>query len=97
MPYDQEVRITFDPAERAWTLENRGLDFLRAGAVIIQPTARFIDERRDYGECREMCYGMLDGRLVMVGYTRRGSAFHVFTMRKANAREQDDYGPAKDR
>jgi uncharacterized protein len=91
MPYDQEVRITFDPAKRAWTLENRGLDFLEAGEVLARPIVLLADERRDYGEPREVCFGMLRGRLVMVGYTRRGSAFHVFTMRKANARERRTY------
>jgi hypothetical protein len=46
------------------------------------------DRRRDYGETRIVCFGYLAGRLVVVGYTPRGSARHVFSMRKANAREK---------
>lgn len=46
------------------------------------------DTRRDYGEQRILCYGYLQGRLVVVGYVQRGSARHVFSMRKANAREK---------
>jgi uncharacterized DUF497 family protein len=30
---------------------------------------------------------MLAGRMVVVGYVQRGSARHVFSMRKANNRE----------
>jgi uncharacterized DUF497 family protein len=46
------------------------------------------DTRRDYGEQRILCYGHLQGRLVVVGYVQRGSVRHVFSMRKANAREK---------
>ena len=47
------------------------------------------DTRQDYGEARMICYGLLEDRLVVVGYVQRGAAIrHVFSMRKANAREQ---------
>ncbi|MGH7950144.1 MAG: BrnT family toxin [Candidatus Binataceae bacterium] len=46
------------------------------------------DTRRNYGERRVICYGMLAGRLVVIGYTQRGTARHVFSMRKANDREK---------
>lgn len=32
--------------------------------------------------------GLLSGRLVVIGYTPRGAARHVFSMRKANDREK---------
>ena len=50
------------------------------------------DTRRDYGERRIMCFGLLHGRMVVVGYVQRGNARHVFSMRKANEREQERYG-----
>jgi uncharacterized DUF497 family protein len=49
--------------------------------------------RRDYGEKRIICYGYLAGRMVVVGYTPRGAARHVFSMRKANEREQSKIAP----
>lgn len=51
------------------------------------------DARQDYGETRFICYGMLGNRMVVVCYTPRGAARHVFSMRKANTREQAHYGP----
>ncbi len=46
------------------------------------------DTRKDYGERRIVCFGMLRDRMVVIGYTPRGAARHVFSMRKANDREQ---------
>jgi uncharacterized DUF497 family protein len=87
------VRVTYDPAKREWTLTNRGLDFEDAAQVFDGLTAEVEDQRKDYGEKRIVCYGVLQGRLVVIGYTPRGRARHVFSMRKANAREQARFAP----
>jgi uncharacterized DUF497 family protein len=55
--------ITFDPAKRAATLEERGLDFADAALVFEGPTFELEDDRRDYGERRMLCFGVLRGRL----------------------------------
>lgn len=86
--YNNAMRITFDPAKRDLTLAERGLDFADAEHVFAGTTVEIEDTRRDYGETRIICFGLLAGRLVVVGYTPRGAARHVFSMRKANAREQ---------
>lgn len=65
------MRVIFDPAKRARTL----------------------DTRRDYGERRVICYGLLSGRLVVIGYTPRGTTRHIFSMRKANHREKARLAP----
>jgi uncharacterized protein len=85
------VRITFDPAKRARTLAERGLDFRDAAVVFAGTTVEIEDTRRDYGERRIVCYGLLSGRMVVVGYTPRGTDRHVFSMRKANAREKERF------
>lgn len=51
------------------------------------------DTRKDYGEQRIICYGQLAGRLVVIGYTPRGSVRHIFSKRKANDREQTRLAP----
>ena len=85
--------ITYDPDKRARTLEERGLDFEDAPLVFAGLTVEFEDTRKDYGEVRMLCYGKLEGRLVVVGYTPRGADRHIFSMRKANSREQDRLAP----
>jgi len=87
------MRLTFDPAKRDKTLTERGLDFLDAVEVFAGLTVDIEDTRKDYGESRFVCYGMLSGRLVVVGYTPRGEGRHIFSMRKANEREHYRIAP----
>ena len=87
------MRITFDPAKRARTLADRGLDFEDASIVFEGVTVEVEDTRKNYGEQRVICYGLLAGRLVVVGYTPRGNVRHVFSMRKANHREKARLAP----
>ena len=87
------MRISFDPMKRLRTLDERGLDFEDASAVFAGTTIEVDDTRRDYGERRIICYGLLSGRLVVIGYTPRGRTRHIFSMRKANDREKSRLAP----
>ena len=87
------MRISYDPAKREKTLLERGLDFEDAPLVFSGVTLEVEDTREDYGETRIICFGCLANRLVVIGYTQRGMVRHVFSMRKANAREQVRIGP----
>ncbi len=82
------MAFTFDPKKRAATLAERGLDFKDVGLVFAGTTFEVEDRRKDYGETRIICFGVLRGRIVVVGYTPRGADRHVFSMRKANDREK---------
>jgi len=90
------MRITFDPTKRNKALADRGLDFLDAEIVFEGVTLEFEDTRKDYGEQRIICYGLLAGRMVVIGYTPRGADRHVFSMRKANEREKTRIAPLLD-
>ena len=56
-------------------------------------TVEVEDTRKNYGEKRIVCYCLLAGRMVVVGYTPRGTVRHIFSMRKANDREQTRLAP----
>jgi uncharacterized protein len=86
------VKITYDPAKRAATLRDRGLDFEAASEVFAGVVIDIPDERFDYGEVRTMTVGHLRGRMVVVIWTARGDVRHVISMRKANGREQARFG-----
>ncbi|MBV6274193.1 BrnT family toxin [Alcaligenaceae bacterium CGII-47] len=47
--------------------------------------------RRDYGELREIGYGVIQRRLYCVVFTLRGERIHVISLRKANSREVQSY------
>ena len=87
------MRITFDPAKRDKTLAERGLDFADAALIFAGITLEVEDTRKKYGEPRILCYGYLEKRLVVVGYTPRGEDRHIFSMRKANDREKARIAP----
>ncbi len=87
------MQITFDAAKRKNTLAERGLDFTDAAVVFAGVTLEIEDTRKNYGEKRVICYGLLQGRMVVVGYAPRGADRHIFSMRKANEREQARIAP----
>ena len=87
------MAITFDPKKRVATLAERGLDFEDAALVFAGATFEVEDSRRNYGERRIVCFGVLQGRIVVVGYTPRGADRHIFSMRKANDREKTRIAP----
>ena len=87
------MRVSYDPSKRERALTDRGLDFEDAVVVFDGLTIEVEDTRKDYGEKRIICYGLLAGRMVVVGYTPRGTVRHIFSMRKANDREQTRLAP----
>jgi len=87
------VRVTFDAEKRQRAIEQRGPDFERAVEVFDGLTLEVEDNRHDYGEKRILCVGFLDRRVVMVGYTPRGTARHIFSMRRRNEWEVRRYTP----
>lgn len=81
------MRITFDPAKRLQTLQERGLDMRRAGEVFAGLHLTRLDDRFDYGEIRYVTAGWLDSRLVVFVWTPRGSARRIISMRHCHERE----------
>lgn len=85
------MEVTFDPAKRAATKADRGLDFEDAAVVFDGETLTVEDTRQNYGERRYQTVGFLADRMVMVVWTPRGNARHIISMRKCNDREQARY------
>jgi uncharacterized protein len=82
------VRVSFDPAKRLVTLQERGIDFATdAAKVLAGRVATVTDDRFDYGEIRFSTAGWLNGRMVTVIWTSRGDARHIISMRYCHARE----------
>lgn len=87
------MRVSYDSSKREKALAERGLDFEDAVVVFEGLTVEVEDTRKDYGEKRIICFGLLAGRMVVIGYTPRGALRHIFSMRKANDREQTRLAP----
>ncbi len=87
------MKIEFDEAKRAATLEVRGLDMARSGEVFEGTSLTVQDERKDYGERRFLTIGFLDDDMVILVWTPRRNAQRIISMRKANGRERELYNP----
>jgi uncharacterized DUF497 family protein len=88
------MRITFDPAKRARTLADRGLDFADAEfvfeGVTRLSTKTHVETMASPASSATVTWTK---RMVVVGYTPRGDERHVFSMRKANEREKARIAP----
>ena len=89
--------VAWTEAKRAQTLRERGLDFARAGEVFAGHHATRSTHGGRTTELRFITAGSLDGRLVVMVWTPRGSARHIISMRHANAKEQKLWQEEMDR
>lgn len=79
--------ITCDLRKRDQTLQDRGVDMLRAAEVFAGPHLTREDDRFAYGETRFVTAGWLDSRLVVFVRTPRGAARRIISMRHCHERE----------
>lgn len=82
------MEVTFDPAKRQVTMEQRGLDFADAAQIFEGPQLTLEDDRFDYPEPRFQTYGLMNDRLVMLVWTPASHGIRVISMRKCNERER---------
>jgi len=86
------MHFTWDPAKNLRNARERGLDFVHARPMWDAPMLVWTDTRRDYGKQREIGLGVLNGRVMCVGWVQRAADhIHIFSFRKANARETRRY------
>jgi uncharacterized protein len=58
------MRVSYDSSKREKALADRGLDFEDAVVVFGGLTVEVEDTRKDDGEKRIICYGLLAGRFT---------------------------------
>jgi len=92
--YKKRVTVTFDPAKRQKTLDERGLDFADAVDVFASRHTVERDQRRDYGEDRLISAGFVRGRMVVLVWTPREGSRRVISMRYANVDERERWRQA---
>jgi uncharacterized DUF497 family protein len=89
------VQFEWDEAKRAGNLAKHGIDFVDAMEMFAAPMFVKSDERKDYGEPRWQGLGIVQGRLMVVAYTKREpNTVRIISLRKANRREKDFYQDA---
>ena len=84
-------KTTFDPAKSDANWRKHGVSLRLAASIDWPEVWSAPDDRRDYGELREIGYAPIDGYLYCVVFTQRGGTFRVISLRRANSREVKRY------
>ncbi len=79
----------WDEAKRTSNLEKHGLDFDDVRRLFEAPFLRARSDRD--GEARYLAIGPLDGRILAVAYTLRGTAIRLISARSARPYEKNAY------
>lgn len=83
--------IAFDHDKSHTNVEKHGVWLNAAELLDWSSVMAYVDTRRDYGEVREVGFGVIENRLYCVVFTQRGNTMHIISMRKANKREVKSY------
>ena len=86
------MRYVFDTAKDAANQAKHGVSLALAEVLFAGPHVSMSDDRFDYGETREVAFGLINGRLFVCVYVDRGAQRRVISLRKANRREVKRYG-----
>ena len=86
------MEIEFDPAKRALTLKDRGLDFLDAPRLFEGRSLTVVDDRVDYGEVRFISYGFVGAAAIAVVWTDRDEVMRIISMRRMHLEEIEHVG-----
>lgn len=78
---------TWDDEKRQRNIKVHGLDFVGAERIWDNFTVTREDLRQDYGESRWVTFGLLDGEVVVLVHTERGSETHIISLREAEKYE----------
>lgn len=88
------MNTTFDPAKDAVNLAKHGISLAEAARLDWDNALVSLDDRREYGELRQVALAPMDDRLWVVVFTDRPEGRRVISLRKANLREYRRYEQA---
>lgn len=81
--------LEWDESKRQETLAKRGVDFADFALMDFDTAKTRKDPRHD--EVRFVTFGLIGGRLHVSAWCQRGDNIRIISLRKANARERNDY------
>ncbi len=82
----------FDPDKDTVNQAKHGVSLALAEVLFAGPHRSMVDDRFDYGEVREIAFGLIRDRLFVCVYADRDAERRVISLRKANEREAKCYG-----
>lgn len=86
------MRCVFHPAKEAINLAKHGVSLALAEVLFAGRHTTVVDDRFDYGEIRQIAFGLVERRFFVCVYVDRDDERRVISLRKANPREVKRYG-----
>ncbi len=86
------MRYVHDPTKERANQAKHGVSLALAEVLFAGPHVSMTDDRFDYGERREVAFGLINDRLFVCVYADREAERRVISLRKANKREVKRYG-----
>ena len=83
--------FSWDDAKYASNIEKHGVSFEIAHTFEFETVLVATDNRRDYGEIREVALGLVGARLHTMVFTMSDAVCHLISLRKSNKREIETY------
>jgi len=96
------VRYVFDPVKDVSNRAKHGVSLALAEILFAGPHVSVSDDRFDYGEAREVAFGVIHDRLFVCVYVDRTAERdrtverRIISLRKANKREVTRYGQGRE-
>ena len=82
----------WDEGKNRSNIAKHGISFERAKTIFDGPCLTLVDDRKDYGEEREISLGLMEGiAVIVVVHTERAARTRIISARKANGREKRLY------
>lgn len=88
------MKIEFDHAKDAANVAKHGVSLALADKLEWDLIISHADDRKDYGEPREIGLAPIGTRVFCVVFVQRGEHCRIISLRKANSREVKYYASA---
>ncbi len=85
------MRYVYDLAKDRANRAKHGVSLALAEVLFAGPHVSMADDRFEYGEVREVAFGLINDRLFVCVYADREAERRVISLRKANRREVKRY------
>ncbi len=86
----------WDERKNRLNIEKHGISFDTARKIFEGPVLAWIDNRKDYGEIREISLGKVEGQVLLtVAHTDRNQNIRIISARVASQKERSSFENAE--
>lgn len=85
------MEFEWNETKRLVNLSKHGIDFIDVPQIFDGDIVTVEDDRFNYGECRFVTFGLLQGQVIAIVHTEREECNRIISARKATKYEQRIY------